>query len=654
MSARVTKIRKPEGRNAFIENYLESYRKSVGTDFAVLIKGAWGCGKTHFIKSYCSCIKRKEAEDAAYWYVSLNGLSTVDEINSALFQLAHPILGSKAGRLAGKLLKGALATGVKLTTGISLGSNENGESKGSKGVEIEFSIDKVLDAFVPDRHTKAGARLLIFDDFERSKIPEDVFLGYLSGFVDEGVKVIVIAADDIKAHSKMADNDGYTEKVIGKTFEIRNNLPDLFGVILSEQECPLAYKSINASRDVITRRLSSYDSGKCNYRALKHSFRDLNYVFELIEPVLLKRAEFHAFSEELASWFVPLSYVAHVGDVGIEEFRFKGFGLEDESSACKLDEILNKFGESDRSRALQNRLGLSVEMLRKLIWNRAVTSEELRSDILNSNEFYKAPEMPEWCRYWHWFLLEDKDATAIEKKILKGIESRKYKHPGEIAHIFCVLLSHVKAGIADMTEEQGVALLKKYVEDVVSDGSLIRFDMRKCCGCYNGCAWWDFEFDGALKFSTLDVIKIVSDAARKVIVKDLNDSDLADIAKAKKAPRVIFDILSRKIFGESIFDKISVEDFLSIFNGLSNAEKHKLLLKMQNRWHNIAPIIDEREKPFLEALLKEARTWVTEHDKDRKKCSYDCYRRLISYFEESYKEMTNRMRAVRGLNNIAH
>ena len=42
----------PENKNAFIETYLDHYRRMANTDFAVLVKGPWGCGKTYFIKRY--------------------------------------------------------------------------------------------------------------------------------------------------------------------------------------------------------------------------------------------------------------------------------------------------------------------------------------------------------------------------------------------------------------------------------------------------------------------------------------------------------------------------------------------------------------------------------------------------------------------------
>ena len=40
-----------ENRNDFISEYLDAYLAMKDIDFAVMISGPWGCGKTHFINN---------------------------------------------------------------------------------------------------------------------------------------------------------------------------------------------------------------------------------------------------------------------------------------------------------------------------------------------------------------------------------------------------------------------------------------------------------------------------------------------------------------------------------------------------------------------------------------------------------------------------
>ena len=58
--------------NNHIENYLNYYCSLQSPDYAVLLKGSWGAGKTWFIKYYCDRLKEKNRK---FLYVPLlNGL----------------------------------------------------------------------------------------------------------------------------------------------------------------------------------------------------------------------------------------------------------------------------------------------------------------------------------------------------------------------------------------------------------------------------------------------------------------------------------------------------------------------------------------------------------------------------------------------------
>ena len=94
--------------NQNIIEYLEWYTsEDCKLNFAIMLSGSWGSGKTHFIKNE---FINKDSEK--YIYISLNGVSSTDEIDSLLIQSIHPIFnntGSKiAFKFANKLLKNAL------------------------------------------------------------------------------------------------------------------------------------------------------------------------------------------------------------------------------------------------------------------------------------------------------------------------------------------------------------------------------------------------------------------------------------------------------------------------------------------------------------------------------------------------------------------
>jgi Cdc6-like AAA superfamily ATPase len=97
--------------NQHIENFLEYYYKlSTPPEYAILIKGKWGAGKTWFIQQ---SLKKLKERGGKYLYVSLYGVNNLDQIENEFFRQLHPLLSSKGVTLAGKLLKGLLKTTIK-------------------------------------------------------------------------------------------------------------------------------------------------------------------------------------------------------------------------------------------------------------------------------------------------------------------------------------------------------------------------------------------------------------------------------------------------------------------------------------------------------------------------------------------------------------
>jgi len=89
--------------NSYIEEYPDYYcNLRYPPEYAVLLKGSWGAGKTWFIKRYC---ERLKTSNQKYLYVSLYGIPTFEEIEDAFFQQLHPILSSGRAEIEEKRVK---------------------------------------------------------------------------------------------------------------------------------------------------------------------------------------------------------------------------------------------------------------------------------------------------------------------------------------------------------------------------------------------------------------------------------------------------------------------------------------------------------------------------------------------------------------------
>lgn len=113
-------------------------------NYAVMIDGDWGCGKTHFVKEYLidkieqnEADKKKKDEDyiiKRIVYISLYGVKSVDEVSKQVFMESYL---AKAGKAKGILRKGTEVVGTLLPVAFDVMKSFTG---------IEADADKVSGA----------------------------------------------------------------------------------------------------------------------------------------------------------------------------------------------------------------------------------------------------------------------------------------------------------------------------------------------------------------------------------------------------------------------------------------------------------------------------------------------------------------------------
>src|SRR4051812_43505134 len=102
-------------KNRHIWEYLTYYLSLPhAPNFAVMLSGPWGVGKTFLLKKFLA--EQFGDENDKYIYVSLYGLSTLEEIDDALLQAIFPRLTGTAAKVIGRVAKSALKI-VKLDAG---------------------------------------------------------------------------------------------------------------------------------------------------------------------------------------------------------------------------------------------------------------------------------------------------------------------------------------------------------------------------------------------------------------------------------------------------------------------------------------------------------------------------------------------------------
>jgi hypothetical protein len=200
---------KTEDPNKHVLDYLRYYCELDNSfDFAVLLKGPWGAGKTYLINKFLT--ERAREPSARHLYVSLYGVTSFRQIEDAFFRQLHPILSSKSMKLATTLARGALKSAFKFDV----------DGEGKEAVTINSQLPE-LDLF--DYFKKPKECLLVFDDLERCSMPISDVLGYINAFVEhEGFKTVILANEDEILKRKDDLYDELKEKLIGQTLAVRS------------------------------------------------------------------------------------------------------------------------------------------------------------------------------------------------------------------------------------------------------------------------------------------------------------------------------------------------------------------------------------------------------------------------------------------------
>ncbi|MFC4231585.1 P-loop NTPase fold protein [Parasediminibacterium paludis] len=195
-----------------IEKIFTDYLKTDKTQYAILLNGSWGSGKTYFWKYSLNKIALDNGFKTIY--LSLNGISKIDALEHLLFLKLIPFIGNQENTL------------LKNTTRI-LGNVINQASKAVFKTSLtDIFKDISVDSFNFSKY------VICFDDLERCQIPIKEVLGFINNFVEHKSLKTLILADETNIDTTQKGYDNIKEKVIGRVLNFELNiavpLPQIF------------------------------------------------------------------------------------------------------------------------------------------------------------------------------------------------------------------------------------------------------------------------------------------------------------------------------------------------------------------------------------------------------------------------------------------
>lgn len=273
-----------QAHNAEVAAYIKDYLNNKNfAQFAVLLTGKWGSGKTHFIldlkKQYdalSSHEKLNENKEFNWIYVSLNGIDTVEEIEKRIFTAAHTWLNNTAVKL-GKSFLGSIVASPQIY-GVGFDTKKFAQ-------DLKKLLPRVKNA------------AFIFDDIERCRLPLSNLFGYINNFIEHDKLKVILVADEDKLKEYYAKEiaapqqdrsfstyEQVKEKLVGQTLEIKPDVEGALDAFIEDITDTRTKEIISKNKNTIIEIFNN--SQTTNFRSLKKalfSFQRLQRAIENID-----------------------------------------------------------------------------------------------------------------------------------------------------------------------------------------------------------------------------------------------------------------------------------------------------------------------------------------------------------------------------------
>lgn len=580
--------------NQHIEDYLKYFiNLSQPPGYAVMLNGEWGSGKTWFIKKFIEDNK----EEYKFIYISLYGISSLNDIDDQVFQQLHPVLSSRPMMITGKIVKSALRLGLRLD------------------LDDDGKPDANLNVNIPDLKSKDSLRkyILVFDDLERSSLEIEKALGYINSFVEqEGLKSIVLAYDEKIDSLKYKE---IKEKTIGKSLKIKYDIECVFDEFINKLSSETTKNIISKNKSLI---ISIFETA--GYRNLRHLYQtllDFEYLLQNFEDMFI---EIDGLMKDTLELFCIFSFEIKKGTCSAKDIQdidtlsmARAMAKHSVSTREEKDyTVLEVFDKYD----LPYDPVFSFNIFSEILEVGHIEKSRL-TEVINSSKYLVDDSSPEWKRLWHFRSLEDSEFKTVLDTIIHKWENYEYKVIGEILHISGMFLYFSKASLFDKKENQIVKYCKDYIKKIIwqdtwdyQSRSNTRIDFFSG---WEGLGIYENDNENFIKIKTY-----LYEEIDKYLITILPKEGLKVLDLMKKNPDELYSkFLPHTKENESytnipVFSKIDKKEFMKIFLDMSNTNKKVIVDIFQERYEHfkIEDLTEELKflKFFSKSLKKEWKT----------------------------------------------
>ena len=467
-----------EELNQIVRDYLEAQN----TDYAIMINGDWGSGKSYYIKhdfrdvvtdvdyepevSKLESIQAKTAEistsfqkdddqSAKYdakkyypFYVSLYGISSVEDFNSKVADGVHDWIGK----------------GIDMAKSFA---------KAKFGVNIPFSVG----VYIPHN------AVLVFDDLERicsDKITPVEVLGLINSYAEHHNKKVIIVCNESEFSKYMTEDNHksngvtdfckYKEKTIRFAYTYKPDISSVYDTFAKEQQDEYAgYLAKN--KEYILGLFNI--GGKQNLRTLKF-FVDIYYkIFTALQRVDLEKyadlvlkklvtttliyvMEYKQGTQmqdllrlQIQSNFGTAEWLERIADK-----TSKSGDQKNKTSVYDVNIVRQKYGEIFNDLVQTPWI---IEYITTGAMNEKDVNDFVELQISAEKRREGSPAVQDLYKLKNHIALKDEEVESIYQKVLKYVKDDQYTMY-EMLDAYCIFVKYVINGI------NGIKLPKKLDE----------------------------------------------------------------------------------------------------------------------------------------------------------------------------------------------
>lgn len=507
-----------------LDRYLQYYMKVDRPEYAVLVTGEWGSGKTYQVKRAIS--------EGNYYYISLFGMKSTEEIFASVFSAMFPFDAKTKNDL--DTHKGTTLFGVPIGA-----------------IALQLSSVVMRDKF-------DDSKTIIFDDLERCRVRPTDLLGVINRYVEHhGCRVVVIA-HDVKLPNILLEQN---EKIFGQIIRIIPEIDEAYESFIGK------FSNYQSDSPLVLFRPEIIDifreSGVGSLRILRHVMEDTVRIYDCL---LEKQREHGGLAKELIRFLAALNFEVRAGRIGAADLHDRlrklvaaRMGGVRQDAGAEPAIPLARAADRYPTVRLDNNL-LSDLLLQEILFDGVYDGSRISREIANSAYFAAEQNVPAWRSFIEFQRQPDEVAEAAQARLDTEFADRVVIEPGEMLHVFALRFMMSANGLIPKNFDEVLDECKSYVDDLKLQSRLKPLpmawgDRESLNHGYQGVSYW-VEDAYSDKFKIL--FDYLDDKRDEVMIDNLKNYEPEILKLANSNAQKLYEILNFTASGDSTFASVPV------------------------------------------------------------------------------------------------